>query len=46
MIKQDYEKKQEINIETYLKKKKMKKENAEKIDIKICLKRKKISKKY
>ena len=32
---------QEINIETYLKKKKLKKENMEKIDITICLKRRK-----
>ena len=33
--------KQEINTETYLKKKKTKKENMENIDITICLKRKK-----
>ena len=32
---------QEINTETYLKKKKMKKENIEKIDILICLKKRK-----
>ena len=31
--------KQEINIETYLKKIKRKRENVEKIDIKICLKK-------
>ena len=40
-IKKDYEKKQEINVKTYLKKKKIKKENMEKIDITICLKKKK-----
>ena len=33
--------KQEINTETYLKKKKTKKENMEKIDISICLKKRK-----
>ena len=33
--------KQEINTETYLKKKKTKKENMGNIDITICLKRKK-----
>ena len=33
--------KQEINIETYLKKIKRKRENMEKIDIIICLKKKK-----
>ena len=33
--------KQEINTETYLKKKKTKKENMENIDITTCLKRKK-----
>ena len=32
--------KQEINIETYLKKIKLKRENMEKIDIIICLKKK------
>ena len=32
---------QEINTETYLKKKKIKKENMEKIDISICLKKRK-----
>ena len=41
MIKRDKENKQEINIETYLKKKKFKKENMEKIDISICLKKRK-----
>ena len=41
MIKRDYENQQEINIETYLKNKKIKKENMEKIDITICLKRRK-----
>ena len=40
MIKRDKENKQEINIETYLKKKKFKKENTEKIDITRCPKRK------
>ena len=35
----DCESKQEINIENYLRKKKMKKENMEQIDIKICLKK-------
>ena len=33
--------KQEINTKTYLKKKKIKKENMEKIDISICLKKRK-----
>ena len=33
------------NTETYLKKKKIKKENIEKIDTAICLKKKKYSKK-
>ena len=32
---------QEINTETYLKKKKIKKENMEKTDIAVCLKKKK-----
>ena len=35
----DYENKQEINIETYLKKIKRKRENMEEIDIVICLKK-------
>ena len=39
MIKKYYESKQEINIETYLKKIKRKRENIEKIDIIICLKK-------
>ena len=38
--KQRLESKQEINTETYLKKKKIKRENMEKIDIEICLKKK------
>ena len=46
MIKRDYESKQEINIETYLKKKKIKRENMEKTDIAICLKKKKRLKEY
>ena len=37
--KKDYESKQEINTETYLKKKKTKRENMEKTDIIICLKK-------
>ena len=37
--KKDQESKQEINIETYLKKIKRKRENMEKIDIIICLKK-------
>ena len=39
MIKQDKESKQEINTETYLKKKNIKRENMEKTDIIICLKK-------
>ena len=39
MIKRDYESKQEINIETYLKKKKIKRENMGGIDIAIYLKK-------
>ena len=39
MIKRDYESKQEINTETYLKKKKNKKENMRRIDIAICPKK-------
>ena len=35
----DQENKKEINKETYLKKKKIKKENTERIDIAICLKK-------
>ena len=47
MIKRDQENRQEINIETHLNKKKIKKENMEKIHISICLKkRKKILKEY
>ena len=50
MIKKDQESKQEINTETYRKKKKRKRENMEKADIAICLKKniknKRISKKY
>ena len=42
MIKRDQENKQEINTESYLKNKIIKKENTEKIDITICLKRKKM----
>ena len=37
MIKKDWGCKQEINTETYPKKKKFKKENIEKIEIAICL---------
>ena len=40
MIKRDEENKLEINIETYMKKKKIKK-IMEKIDISICLKKRK-----
>ena len=40
MIKRDEESKQEINTETYLKKKKIKRGNMEKTDIAICLKKK------
>ena len=39
-VKESYESKQEINTETYLKKRKTKRENIEKIDISICQKRK------
>ena len=39
MIKNDEESKQEINIETYLKKIKRKRENMAQIDIIICLKK-------
>ena len=39
MIKKGLESKQEINIETYLKKIKRKRDNMEKIDIVICLKK-------
>ena len=39
IIKRDQGRKQEINIETYLKKKKIKKENLGRIDIVICLKK-------
>ena len=39
MIKRDKKSKQEINTETYLKKKKIKRENMEKTDIAICLKK-------
>ena len=45
MIKRDEDNRQEINIETYLKNKKIKKENMEKIDISICLKKRKKDKK-
>ena len=41
MTKKDQDNKLEINIETYLKNKKIKKENMEKIDITICLKKRK-----
>ena len=40
MIKRDKKSKQEINTETYLKKKKIKRENMEKTDIAIFLKKK------
>ena len=39
MIKKDSDSKQEINIETYRKKIKRKRENMEKIDIILCLKK-------
>ena len=39
MIKRDKKSKQEINTETYLKKKKIKRENMEKTDTIICLKK-------
>ena len=39
MIKKGQESKQEINIETYLKKIKRKRDNIEKIDTIICLKK-------
>ena len=48
MIKRDWEHRQEINRETYVKKKKIKKENIRKIDIAKCRKEtktKRISKK-
>ena len=45
MIKRDEDNRQEINIETYLKNKKIKKENMEKKDISICLKKRKKDKK-
>ena len=41
MIKRDQRGKQEINTETYLEKKKIKKENMGGINITICLKKKK-----
>ena len=44
MIKKDKENRQEINTETYLKKKKIKKEKMEEIDIAICLKKRKKTK--
>ena len=40
MIKTDWDNRQEINTETYLRKKKIKKENMGKIDAAICLKKK------
>ena len=40
MIKKDQQSKQEINRETYLKKKKTKRDNMEKTDVIICLKKK------
>ena len=40
IIKRDYESTPEINIETYLKEKNIKRENMEKIDTTICLKKK------
>ena len=45
MIKKDKENRQEINTETYLKKKKIKKENMGKIDVAICPKKRKKDKK-
>ena len=44
IIKRDQDNKQEKNIETYLKKKKIKKENIEKIDMTIYLKKRKKAK--
>ena len=41
MIKEDFERKAEINTEIYLKKKKTKRENMERTDTIICLKKKK-----
>ena len=41
MIKKDKESKQEINTETYLTKKKIKRENMGRIDIAICMKKRK-----
>ena len=38
-VKESYESKQEINKETYLKKRKTKRENMDKADIIICLKK-------
>ena len=40
IIKRDYDNKPEINIETYLKEKNIKREYMEKIDTTICLKKK------
>ena len=40
MIKRHYKSKQEVNTETYLKKKKIKRENMGGTDIAICLKKK------
>ena len=39
MIKQDKESKQEINTETYLKKKNIKRENMKETDTTICIKK-------
>ena len=39
IIKKDCESKQKINIQNYLTKRKMKKENMEETDMKICLKK-------
>ena len=41
MIKKDKESKQEINIETYLMKKKIKRDNMGGTDIAICMKKRK-----
>ena len=38
-IKKDYERKQETSTETYLKKKKIKRENMQKTDTATCLKK-------
>ena len=44
IAKNDCKSKQKVNIENYLTRKKINKENMEEIDIKICLKKKKTKK--